>query len=427
MKLKKFTILIISTFICFAFFTNSSCNKCNQTPEISSFVFNEFSPPVVGEISNYNKTITLEVPEATDITALIPSIIPAHECFSITPSPDVAQNFTNVVTYKVSNKEGDEIIYSVEVKYSESTDRMQIIWTDYVAQLPEARAWMPAVELNGKVYVIGGLDMNTNATNKMFVYDPATNTWDDTKAPMSIPRNGHTANSVGGKIYVIGGFESAQGNAVNHMEAYDPNTDTWETLRTLPQKTGAHASAVVNGKIYIVGGEPSEPPGGITYDNTFVYDPQTDSWTELAPMPEASCWYTASAANGKVYTFGGVNNSTKLITNEIYEYDPVTDAWQEMVAMKMDRMVAGACTIDNEIFIATGTPTVLSPGLTVVEFFDPAENSIIKGTSTSKPRLAAGVCSFDGKIIVLGGSIVGAPWDVMTDLVEIGEPVWESK
>jgi len=423
MKIKTIVIFSISIFVCFAIFTKTSCNKCNQSPAITSFVFNDLSPAAVGEISNYNKTITVEVPASTDLTSLVPTISPSEPCFNLSPMSGVAQDFTNTVTYSVSNEVGDENIYSVEVKFP-LPPKMQINWTEDVTQLPEARAWMPTVELNNKVYVIGGLDMNVNATNKMIVYDPATNTWDDTKATMSIPRNGHTANVVDGKIYVIGGFESAQGNAVNHMEAYDPITDTWETLSILPQKTGAHSSAVVNGKIYIMGGEPSEPPGGITYDNTFMYDPQTDSWTELAPMPEARCWFTASAANGKVYTFGGVNNSTKLITNEIYEYDPVTDTWQEMVSMKMDRMVAGACTINDHIFIAAGTPTVLSPGLAVVEVFDPSENTITTGTSISKPRLAAGVCSIDGKVIVLGGSIVGAPWEVMTDLVELGEPVW---
>lgn len=423
--MKKLALICLSAMVAISCIMTSACKKeCDDEPTISSFVFNDLTPPTQGTINNSTKTIKVNVPESTDVTSLVPTIALSSTCLSVSPSSGVAQNFTNVITYEVTNEAGDVANYKVTVENEVTNDKIQIDWTE-TAPLPKEIGWMPAVELNNKVFVIGGLDMDVNTSNKMFVYDPATDTWDDTKAPMSIPRNGHTANVVDGKIYVIGGFESASGNAVNHMEAYDPIADTWETLSTLPQKTGAHASAVVNGKIYIIGGEPSEPPGGITYDNTFVYDPQTDSWTELAPMDEARCWFTASAANGKVYTFGGVNNSTKLITNEIYEYDPVTDTWQEMVSMNMDRMEAGACTINNHIFIAAGAPTVLSPGLAVVEVFDPLKNSITTGTSISKPRLAAGVCSFDGKIIVAGGSIIGAPWDVMTNLVEVGEPVWE--
>ena len=421
--MKKLTLICLLAMVAISCIMTSACKKdCDDEPTISSFVFNDLTPPVQGTINSSTKTIKVNVPESTDVTSLVPTIALSAPCLSVSPSSGVAQNFTNAVTYKVTNEAGDVVSYNVTVENEVSDDKIQINWTE-TEPMPKEMGWMPAVELNNKVYVIGGLDMDVNTTNKIFVYDPATDTWDDTKAPMSLPRNGHTANVIDGKIYVIGGFESAQGNAVNHMEAYDPVTDTWETLSALPQKTGAHASAVVNGKIYIMGGEPSEPPGGITNDNTFVYDPQTDSWTELAPMDEARCWFTASAANGKIYTFGGVNNATNLITKDIFEYDPVTDTWQEMVSMKMDRMVAGTCTINNQIFIAAGTPSIFSIGLTVVEVFDPSENKITTGTSTSKSRLAAGVCSFDGKLIVLGGSIVGAPWDVMTNLVEVGEPV----
>jgi len=426
--MKKLIFIIFSILVASSCLFILACKKeCDDSPTISSFMFNDLTPPVQGTLNNNAKTISVQVPESTDLTSLVPTITLSTACLTVSPASGVAQNFTNEITYEVTNEAGDVANYNVTVENEEPNNTVQINWVE-TAPMPEEIGWMPAVELNGKVYVIGGFFTNANITNEMFVYDPTTDIWDDTKAPMSIPRNGHTANVVDGKIYVMGGFESASGNAVNHMEAYDPGTDTWETLSTLPQNTGAHASAVVNGKIYIMGGEPKEPPSeDITYDNVFEYDPQSDSWTELTPMPEARCWYTASAANGKVYTFGGVNNATNLITNEIFEYDPTTDTWQEMVSMKMDRMVAGTCNIDNQIFIAAGTPSVFSLGLTVVEVFDPAENIITTGTSTSKPRLAAGVCSFDGKLIVLGGSIVGAPWDVMTDLVEAGEPVWESK
>ena len=74
-----------------------------------------------------------------------------------------------------------------------------------------------AVEVGGKIYVIGGATTVEGSKDPFFtffgpslvlttneVYDPATNKWESRK-PMSVARNHAFAAAVNGKIYVIGG------------------------------------------------------------------------------------------------------------------------------------------------------------------------------------------------------------------------------
>ena len=67
------------------------------------------------------------------------------------------------------------------------------------------------------------------------------------------------------------------------LERYDPDTDAWTTLAPLPQPSGGLAGAALNGTLYVFGGEYFSDGGGV-YEHTWAYDPQADAWTELPPM-----------------------------------------------------------------------------------------------------------------------------------------------
>jgi len=59
-----------------------------------------------------------------------------------------------------------------------------------------------------------------------------TNSW-STKTDMPTPREHLASAVVDGKLYALGGFANGIGNlAVN--ERYDPETDSWETLEPMP-------------------------------------------------------------------------------------------------------------------------------------------------------------------------------------------------
>jgi hypothetical protein len=81
----------------------------------------------------------------------------------------------------------------------------------------------------------------------------------------------------------------------------------------------AWAIAGPDGKIYALGGN----NGTITFlDTAEAYDPYTDTWTTVAPMPTArrDLAATAGVRNGvgAIYVFGGHGADFPLTTVEVY-------------------------------------------------------------------------------------------------------------
>src|SRR3972149_10700483 len=101
------------------------------------------------------------------------------------------------------------------------------------------------------------------ATGTLSVY-ATENSW-VTKAPMHQIRAGLGAVAVNGKIYLIGGIETDRpdnaasplswGKRVsNAVEVYDPTNDSWTTKTSMPTAVGSYVSAVFGNRIYVITG-----------------------------------------------------------------------------------------------------------------------------------------------------------------------------
>jgi N-acetylneuraminic acid mutarotase len=86
---------------------------------------------------------------------------------------------------------------------------------------------------------------------------------------------------------------------VSDVSVYDPVTDSWRQLAPLPLPLGSVSVAVLEGKIHAVGGHDRESVG-----THRVYDPATNSWSELAPLPNPRDHMGLVAIDGKIYAVG---------------------------------------------------------------------------------------------------------------------------
>ena len=240
---------------------------------------------------------------------------------------------------------------AVTEAYDPATDT----WAE-VEPLPIAMHHPSAAAAGGKMYVMGGYSFTSfTPTARVFEYDPATDTWTE-KTRMPTARGAAVAIALNGKIHVVGG--QAAGNALSVHEVYDPATDTWEVLARMPTAREHLAGAALDGKVYIVGGRFPDD-FGLTNRNTLeAYDPTTDTWARLTPMPTARGGNTAAALHGKLYVFGGefFTTSTRGVFEENEEYDPATNTWQTMAPMPVPRHGLGAVAVGDTIFIIGGGP-----------------------------------------------------------------------
>ena len=116
--------------------------------------------------------------------------------------------------------------------------------------VPRNHAFSAAV--NGKIYVIGGRTGHAfilTATNTDVVeeYDPLSDTWNAPKERMPTARSGGVSGTDGRRIYVAGGEVTTQQlvGAFRAIEAYDPLTDSWSTLPPMPMPRHGVAGAVI--------------------------------------------------------------------------------------------------------------------------------------------------------------------------------------
>jgi N-acetylneuraminic acid mutarotase len=117
--------------------------------------------------------------------------------------------------------------------------------------------------------VIGGKLYVTGTTRQLDVYDPVTNRW-TTKAPMPLPRWMAAGVHLGGKLYLIGGLQRNSDfdvTSVRTTSVYDPATNTWTTKAPLPNARHDISArrVVLNGqqRIELVGGR--RPGNNLAY------------------------------------------------------------------------------------------------------------------------------------------------------------------
>lgn len=291
--------------------------------------------------------------------------------------------------------------------------------------LPVPRADIATAVYDGKLYSFGGYNTNdADIRDETFVYDPALNTWDETKAPMPTERWGMIAVELNGMIYVFGG-EGNGGLGINVNERYNPMSDTWLTMPTpCPAELATHGlmgvvygnkihlfcmyahyeydpvldtytskapvplqlkwgtCAVANSsdgtRIYIIGGnayaDPANPYDYVGPANfTFEYNPDDNSWVEKAPMPVSRYGATREnpVINGKIYVTHG--HAAQPFYNTNFVYDPMTNTWEQKQPAAYERDGVGCGVINNKLYVVGGRDIPAFPyGVTVNEVYDPA-------------------------------------------------------
>ena len=213
----------------------------------------------------------------------------------------------------------------------------------------------PAGEIMGAVvadkwYVLAGLDTQTHRPlGLVYVFDTKAGGWTQMK---SMPQPAHHIMTVAqnGKIHVFGGFTNpaserevtseAGWQSVNSSWVYDPTTDAWRPLAPMPTPRGAGWAVAVNDKIYVIGGvqadirdNPTAPlsPGSPqrVLGTVEEYDPGTNQWTTRASMPTPRNHLFAAALGGKIYAIGGRIGSAQITVAEDTNVVEEYDPWRD--------------------------------------------------------------------------------------------------
>jgi len=123
-------------------------------------------------------------------------------------------------------------------------------------------------------------------------------------------RNHLAATAIGGKVYVAGGRYNGGGFGsprTASLDIFDPATGLWTRGMDMPRVRGGLNGVAANGCFFTWGGEGQ----GIGEDNDVypdhdVYNPRTNTWTQLLPLPTPIHGVTGAAfVGGLIFMPGG--------------------------------------------------------------------------------------------------------------------------
>ena len=276
-------------------------------------------------------------------------------------------------------------------------------WTAFES-LPTAVQEIGVAELDGKIYVVAGIQAGGATGNLLQAYDGESDSWE---VLASLPARLHHVALVAlnSKLYALGGFNSFF-DPVDLLFEYDPESDDWLQKSSIPSRLGSPAAAVIDDLIYVAGGN-----GGAGQRTLFSYDPAVDTWTQLADLPTGRNHHAAGTIDGKLYVVGG-RNASSFILSTLEVYDPDANLWSSLPDMPTGRSGIAAAVVRGCLFVFGGEGNDRRVNTLGVfdenEYFNPVTNSWATADPMPFARHGIGAAVLDGRIhIPAGGPVEG--------------------
>ncbi len=170
--------------------------------------------------------------------------------------------------------------------------------------------------LYGLWYISGGHSPDYGDVGVLRCYDPLEDHW--TTLPMPRPRSWHASGTIDGKVFVIGGVNAASPAGLKSVDVFNPVSQTWAAGPDLPLplRDLSAVSDEASHKIIVVGGTAGNGPGGqescysVVLELSASLNPSGYSWRFRGSYPTAAGGVAiALGENNYVYAFGGRTSS----------------------------------------------------------------------------------------------------------------------
>ena len=204
---------------------------------------------------------------------------------------------------------------------------------------------------DGRFFVAGGTNRDYGHIITAEVYDPESDTWDGDSSPMSEkrrPAHHHTAGQ-DGRVLVVGGGKVRRTLPQERRDLGSGcRLSGLLTAEMNIKRTASHTATLLeDGRVL----ESSE--GGARGTTPRSTMPTTDTWTrtpDLAVDRSANQYRCADGQDGRVMVAGGVGNRSSV---EIY--DPESDTWTQVADMLETRFFHVSTVLaDGTVLIAGG-------------------------------------------------------------------------
>jgi N-acetylneuraminic acid mutarotase len=203
-------------------------------------------------------------------------------------------------------------------------------------------------------------------TGRVTSYDIKAKVWLD-KASRLHPSHGFQLASYQNFVFAFGGFAYEENNypkwkSISIVERYNPQTDSWEEMGHMPRNRSSNVAMKINDKVYLIGGWDATPKYYNDIDGTFhdeidVYDLKRNTWSTLATrLPKKRRAFSAFVKDGLIYMAGGISEggSHFSLLDDFTVFDPITETFSELPKLPFATFAPAAGTLGNEAYIFGG-------------------------------------------------------------------------
>mmetsp|Transcript_16560 Transcript_16560/g.48032 ORF Transcript_16560/g.48032 Transcript_16560/m.48032 type:complete len:389 (-) Transcript_16560:104-1270(-) len=202
---------------------------------------------------------------------------------------------------------GETIVKEVDV-YNVAADSWSTLPDLYAGATTDNSAFA----YKGKIYIVGGYTNDFVAQKTVTIYDPAktgTDAWSQ-GPPLLQARGDFSAVLVGDSALALGGFHDGNNfeEPLDSLERLDlgAGATSWVVRKSMAVARGDKAVAVANGALHVVGGEGKNADGhSVPKEDVEVYHPDCNEWQAGGKIPSKRFRFTAASWNGSLFIFGG--------------------------------------------------------------------------------------------------------------------------
>lgn len=263
--------------------------------------------------------------------------------------------------------------------------------SEIFAKLRIPRLWHRAVMVEGKVYVLGGVEFGLSRTTA--VQRPAPGTWPDlfsTGVSLDLvetieivdvatgkvsdgptlpdPRQQFGCVVVGGRIYLFGGKHKYRGQSstTNTVQILDLKTGRWSDGPPMPgSPRTADATLVDGGFVVVTGGY----DGRQARSEVFALDLRTHQWNAIKPLGRETSAHASVYQGQHIFLFGDYAHPEQVLAYNLKtkESDIFTLGY---TPARHTAVVTGG---DGRFYIIGGRPDVYSGPLDLIQVFEPTK------------------------------------------------------
>lgn len=273
-------------------------------------------------------------------------------------------------------------------------------------------------EVDGKAYLVGGIDGDGGFSDKLWEYDPSVDSWVEKLAFPGGGRTGGVALSLSGKGYFgLGQSDSETYNM--DWWVYDPTTNTWSQLGDFEGGGLLYGAGFSINDIGYVGTGVSE--GNLRKGDFWKYSATTDAWIRIADYPAGEERASSTTMDGKAYVGFG-NDGSLQPNNKLYEYSPELDEWSFITSdPHFSRSDGTLYALDGKVYSLGGFNENGHSTIILTEYTVSSDMWELKSSMLSSRDAAVGIV-YNEKIITMGGRTIINNSSVATQLVRQYSP-----